>query len=213
MLGVTGKGKFTDSLIAANILSTGAVNGFTLRQGSALSDTTKFLLTTSAKQGAYLSDTTKFPLWSDTTKTAGGIVTQTMRKADSTYRGNQDAIRVLYGDSAKTAGGYVTQTMRKADTTYQKNQVALKAPLAGPTFTGAAQFSTTNSSTATIGAGDSVQVSVTSLTSAGGIAVVAYKMTAPAATDTAATWNVSTAGKLTIFGKFGRVVSYWVTHL
>ena len=60
----------------------------------------------------------------------------------------------------------------------------------------------------TIPAGDSIQVSITGLTSTS-IATVAYKggkMTA----DTMATWQVCTAGKLSIYGKFGKIISYIV---
>lgn len=65
---------------------------------------------------------------------------------------------------------------------------------------------------ATIGAGDSVRVAINGLTSATGTAVVSYfrGLTSVATADTIATCNVSAAGQLTIFGKFGWVVSYFV---
>lgn len=68
-----------------------------LRQGAYLSDTTKFSLTTALRQGAYLSDTTKFPLTSalkqgaylsDTTKFAPTSHTQ----AQSTVTGLTDSV-------------------------------------------------------------------------------------------------------------------------
>lgn len=66
---------------------------------------------------------------------------------------------------------------------------------------------------ATIGAGDSVQVSITNLTTATGNAVISYKHDGPVVADTTATFNVTSAGTLTLFGKFGWVISYFITHL
>lgn len=76
------------------------------------------------------------------------------------------------------------------------------------TFSGFDTFTGANSGTATIGAGDSVQVSVTNLTTSG-IAVVSYKATRLAA-DTAATWSIWASGKLSLYGKFAKVISYWI---
>ncbi len=68
-----------------------------------------------------------------------------------------------------------------------------------------------NSGSAVIGAGDSVQVTVTGLTSATGTAVVGYKRAGPVAVataDTIATYNITAENTLTLFGKFGWTVSY-----
>lgn len=77
------------------------------------------------------------------------------------------------------------------------------------TGSGLSTFNGTNAGTATIGAGDSVQVSVTGLTTSG-VAVVSYKRSGATAVDTAATWHITETGKLSLFGKFGWVVSYWI---
>ena len=64
-----------------------------------------------------------------------------------------------------------------------------------------------NSGTATIGAGDSVRVAVTGLTTASGVAYVSYKR-ARSTADTIASWNINTQGQLSIYGKYGWVVGY-----
>jgi len=69
----------------------------------------------------------------------------------------------------------------------------------------------TNAGSGTIGAGDSLQVTVTGLTTATGVATVAYKRTGATATataDTIASYNINVADKITLYGKFGWVVSY-----
>jgi hypothetical protein len=67
-----------------------------------------------------------------------------------------------------------------------------------------------NGGTATIGVGDSVQVTVTGLTAATGVATVCYKrgITTAATADTIASYNITSADKLTLFGKFAWTVSY-----
>lgn len=67
-----------------------------------------------------------------------------------------------------------------------------------------------NSGRATIGAGDSVRVSVSGLTIASGSAAVAYKrtQTSSATADTIPTWDINTQGQLTIYGKYGWIVGY-----
>ena len=67
---------------------------------------------------------------------------------------------------------------------------------------------TGNSGTATIGSGDSVQVSVTNLTTSA-IVSVAYNVKGFAGSDTAVSWFSTAAGKFTIFGKYNKKVS-WV---
>ena len=67
---------------------------------------------------------------------------------------------------------------------------------------------TGNSGTATIGSGDSVQVSVTNLTTSA-VVSVAYNVKGFAGSDTAVSWFSTAAGKFTIFGKYNKKVS-WV---
>lgn len=62
--------------------------------------------------------------------------------------------------------------------------------------------------TATIGAGDSVRVAISGLTTSG-ILVTAYKKTTFLVADTAATWYVPNTDTLTIFGKYNETVSYF----
>lgn len=71
---------------------------------------------------------------------------------------------------------------------------------------------TGNGGSVTIPAGDSIQVSVTGLTIASGSAVVSYSRykTTAATADTIATSAVYTAGKLSIYGKFGWIVKYFI---
>ncbi len=79
------------------------------------------------------------------------------------------------------------------------------------TSTGLSTFGT-NAGNATIGAGDSVQVTVTGLTTATGVATVCYKrgITSSATADTIASYNITSADKLTLFGKYGWTVSYTI---
>ena len=62
--------------------------------------------------------------------------------------------------------------------------------------------------TVTIPKGDSIQVSITGLTSTS-IATVAY-VSAQMTADTVASWRVVTSGKLSIYGKFNKIISYIV---
>lgn len=79
------------------------------------------------------------------------------------------------------------------------------------TSSGLSDFGT-NGGNATIGVGDSVQVTVTGLTTATGIATVCYKrgITASATADTIASYNITAANTLTLFGKYGWTVSYGI---
>ena len=79
------------------------------------------------------------------------------------------------------------------------------------TSTGLSTFGT-NAGNGTIGAGDSVQVTVTGLTSATGVATVCYKrgITSSATADTIATYDITANDKLTLFGKYGWTVSYTI---
>lgn len=67
---------------------------------------------------------------------------------------------------------------------------------------------------ATVGAGDSVQITVQGLTTATGEAgVLGYRRTGATSVvvaDTIASSNITTDGKLTLYGKYGWVVSYWI---
>lgn len=65
----------------------------------------------------------------------------------------------------------------------------------------------------TTGAGDTVQVSVTNMTTSTGKAVVAYSYAGFIVSDTMATSCCKTAGKLTIRGKFGVPITYWIISL
>lgn len=67
-----------------------------------------------------------------------------------------------------------------------------------------------NAGTATIGAGDSVQVTVTGVTSASGVAFATYKTTTPVVADTIASYTINTDNKITLFGKFGWSVGWGI---
>jgi hypothetical protein len=64
--------------------------------------------------------------------------------------------------------------------------------------------------TATIGAGDSVQVTILGLTPATGVAWSTYKRAQTAAPDTAATYRIDATNTLTLFGKFGWQVGWGI---
>jgi len=72
--------------------------------------------------------------------------------------------------------------------------------------TGLSSF-TANAGKATVGNGDSVQVTISGLTT-NGIASVSYITTAPQAPDTVATWQIKATNTLTLFGKFGWEIGY-----
>jgi len=126
----------------------------------------------------------------------------------------------ISGDSTGllTANGGVTVDSRAKDSSLTGSGLHLfgGAVIAGNATVGGVQQWTSgaagNYGNATIAAGDSVQVSVTNLTTANGSAMVCYKNT-KAASDTAASYLITSAGKLTIFGKFNYVVTWFITHL
>jgi hypothetical protein len=62
---------------------------------------------------------------------------------------------------------------------------------------------------ATISVGDSLQISISGLTTAAQ-AIVCYQTEGTATPDTAATWSAHATGKLTLRGKNGYTISYWV---
>ena len=66
------------------------------------------------------------------------------------------------------------------------------------------------SGTATVGAGDSIRVTITGVSTTGFTAQATYKTTAASVVDTAATYNLNAANTLSLYGKFGWVISYVV---
>jgi hypothetical protein len=156
----------------------------------------------------------------DSSKT-GGYMTYTLGKDSLAVKVNRkDTVGVNAGTYATTArmrdslaavragvvakvdtttenpGSYATRTQLKDSTTVKLNRSEL-ALVYG---------------TAQIILRDSIQVSVTSLTTASGLAIVCYR--APdnniASADTVASFRINTAGKLTIVGKNGAWYDYWI---
>ena len=66
--------------------------------------------------------------------------------------------------------------------------------------------------TATIGAGDSIQVSLAGIT-ATAIVFLSYNMKTFASADTVPTYYIPAVGKFTIFGKYNKVVAWIVAHI
>ena len=66
--------------------------------------------------------------------------------------------------------------------------------------------------TATIGAGDSIQVSLAGIT-ATAIVFLWYNMKTFASADTVPTYYIPAVGKFTIFGKYNKVVAWIVAHI
>ena len=145
------------------------------------------------------------------------------------FSGNTGAIRLMAGEnySATNQGTYIDfavtdigATSRTVSAILDRTGSAPRLTIgstagtgSGPIIAGGLSSFGTNAGTATIGAGDSVQVTVTGLTVATGQAVVWYKRkgaTSVVVADTIATYDINTADKLSIYGKYGWTVSYWV---
>jgi hypothetical protein len=134
---------------------------------------------------------------------------------------NTGAWLALYGGSHATQAGkmflngiavFRNQLGTKTNLTVDTSGITttLAGSFGAITSTGLSTFGT-NAGSATIGAGDSVQVTVTGLTTATGVATVAYKRTGATSVvvaDTIASYNITTADKITLYGKYGWTVSY-----
>lgn len=140
----------------------------------------------------------------DSTTIKNGV----LKNADSTTIKN-GVLSTLAKDTTYRAGQFATlSTAAKMDSNRVASLDKAQTVAGVQTFSGFNTFTGANSGTATITTGDSVQVSVTGLTTAG-LAVVSYNATRLAA-DTAATWSIWASGKLSLYGKFKKVISYWI---
>ena len=180
-----------------------------------------YLLIANAKQGAYLSDTTKFLKNADSTTLKAGLLKNADSTSERTYSDNKYATLsavLKNADSTTLKAGLLKNADSTTIRNYDNNLYSPKAgsssitPIgavtAGSLTTSSLCSLTGNSGTATIGSGDSVQVSVTNLTTSA-VVSVAYNVKGFAGSDTAVSWFSTAAGKFTIFGKYNKKVS-WV---
>lgn len=206
----------TFSVQAQNGRGNTAVN-LTIVGGQAVTDSLNTIRLTQQLDSLYRAGQilTKVSKKDTTTEAGGSYFTATQAKTDSVNRNVLIGKKVAKADTTTEAGGsYVTPTQFKADTAWAKNRDTATRTLAQDTANTKLNRSELAMifGTATISVTDSTQVTVANLTTATGFVLASYRTPngGIASADTVAGVRINTAGKVTLTGKNGSTIDYWV---